>query len=46
MRNLLNAALVISLLWAVWFGLSQVDVLPKGLRFPVGEYSSLLGGRR
>jgi|GEM_PF-3592970 len=44
MRNLLGVALLIGAVWLVWFGLSHTDALPRGLRFPVGEYGSLLGG--
>ena len=46
MRKLLGAALVVGCLWGLWFGLSQIDVLPEGLRLPVGEYGALLRSRR
>ncbi len=46
MRQTIGLVLAIGVLWAIWYGLSQIDALPKGLRFPSGEYGSLLGGRR
>ncbi len=45
MRTLLTALLVVATLYAVWLGLSRMEVVPQGIRIG-SEYGSMLGGRR
>ena len=46
MRQTVGLVLAICVLWAIWYGLSEIGALPQGLRFSPGEYGALLGGRR
>jgi hypothetical protein len=45
MKNLLGVAALVGFVVLLWYGLSHLDALPRGLRFPAGEYGALLGGR-
>jgi len=46
MKDMLGIAAMFGFIALLWFGLSQLDVLPRGLQLPTGEYGALLHGRR
>jgi len=37
MKTLLGMAALLGFVALIWFGLSQLDALPRGLHFPIGR---------